>query len=127
MTEFMIDLGAKGQHKLRFMKKELTERKIDFGFVGLVGDKAIRIFSNNLVEIADLEFIRAEDIDEAEDGLLAVAYMERLNQQYTNSCLFKSIPGKFSAWKALCIDSRDEFDFHGTVSFCQKLSSSPWN
>jgi len=48
-------------HILRFAKKDISVTPVDFGYSCLVGDKAIRIYPNNLVEIADLEYIREEE------------------------------------------------------------------
>ncbi len=71
--------NEKGEHTLRFAKKSLTIRSVDRGYSCLVGDKAIRVYPNNLVEVSDLELLRDETTEAHVNDGYEIAYKERLS------------------------------------------------
>jgi hypothetical protein len=81
MTESKVAIETEGaaQHILRYEKMNLVDKPADIGYACIVGDKSIRVFPNNKIEIWDLEYQR-DDAEDADDfGLQAVTYTERLS------------------------------------------------
>jgi hypothetical protein len=74
MIESSARLDVSGFPVLRFARRLVQERKIDIGYACFVGDKSIRIYPNNRVEIADIEYLDRESADPNET---LVHYLER--------------------------------------------------
>ncbi|MBC7658923.1 MAG: hypothetical protein H7249_04375 [Chitinophagaceae bacterium] len=80
LSESMRDIDHKSVvFTLRYAKREVHVKPTDIGYACLVGDKAIRIYRNNSVEISDLEYIRADEVEGPDAGSHPVAYTERLS------------------------------------------------
>lgn len=74
MSETTIDLNLPGLSTLRYLKRPVQEKNLDIGYACVVGDKSIRIFPTNRVEISEVEYYDREDQG---DGETLVSYMER--------------------------------------------------
>lgn len=74
MNETSAQIDANGLSVLRYAARIVQEKNIDIGYACFVGDKAIRVFPNNRVEIADIEYLDREDVG---TGEVLVHYIER--------------------------------------------------
>ena len=74
MQELTAKLAVEGLPVLRYSKRHVQEKLLDIGYMCIVGDKALRIYGSNRVEISDLEYLEREETGEGE---LMVQYAER--------------------------------------------------
>lgn len=76
-SKVAIETEGQNQHILRYEKLNLVEKPADIGYACIVGDKSIRIFPKNKIEIWDLEYQREGEEDEF--AVQAVTYIERIS------------------------------------------------
>ncbi|MES2743980.1 MAG: hypothetical protein V4655_01075 [Bdellovibrionota bacterium] len=90
MTESSAHLDVGGFPVLRYASRLVQEKKLDIGYSCFVGDKSIRIYPNNRVEIADIEYLDRQTID---IGETLVHYIERPSwvTQYPESLPLETI------------------------------------
>ncbi|RYZ66845.1 MAG: hypothetical protein EOP09_12045 [Proteobacteria bacterium] len=74
MTESSEHLDVGGFPVLRYAARLVQEKKLDIGYSCLVGDKSIRVFPNNRVEIADIEYLDRQPMNVGES---LVQFIER--------------------------------------------------
>ncbi|RYZ54558.1 MAG: hypothetical protein EOP07_15785 [Proteobacteria bacterium] len=78
-SKVAIETEDQKQHILRYEKMNLVEKPADIGYACIVGDKSIRIFPKNKIEIWDLEYQREGEEDADAFGFQALSYLERLS------------------------------------------------
>lgn len=94
MREFVADLKVEGLPPLRYAERLIQEKPTDIGYACLVGNKSIRIFPNNRVEISEIEFLERDEANGHETMISFVEtpswvthYPERLNLETVKASL----------------------------------------
>ncbi len=108
ISEQMIRIDDSHFSVLRFTRKAVREKYLDSGYTCLVGDKLIRIYPTNRVDIADIEYIRAEDVDGDGAGHHTVAYMERPSwtTQFPAEALLRAVEAEAKSMIRPCLRRR---------------------
>lgn len=90
MSETSVHIDLPGFPTLRYLKRQVQEKNLDIGYACFVGDKSIRIFPNNRVEISEVEF---RDRENQASGETLVHYWERPSwvTQYPESLDIKTV------------------------------------
>lgn len=73
MFESSVHMDVSDLPVLRFALRKVQEKRLDIGYACYVGDKSIRVFPNNRVEIAEIEYL---DREPTGDGEMLVHFIE---------------------------------------------------